>query len=215
MFNIFIKKLKTSYWFLLFEINTFICSFVGVVKSKLFFNKSKRNKLEIGVGNSRKKEGFITSDIDLKTDYPYDLRYGLPFPDESIDFIYAEHVLEHFSYSDLISLLKDCQRALKSGGVFSIVIPNARIYLNAYAHPEHFDFKKYCAWDFGLSYKSKIDYVNYIFYMGGQHRYMFDEDNILIILKDIGFNSVRLRDFDPNLDQMERKYESIYAECSK
>jgi predicted SAM-dependent methyltransferase len=175
------------------------------------------NKLEIGIGNSRKKNGFISSDLSFKTDFPYDLRLGLPFPNESIDLIYSEHVLEHFSYDDLIFLLKDCYRVLKPKGIFSLAIPNAKLYIDAYFNSEKFHFQeKYCRYkEFKLSYRSRLDYVNYIFYMDGHHRYMFDEESILIILTDIGFNNVRLRDFEPNLDKEERKYQSIYAEGIK
>jgi predicted SAM-dependent methyltransferase len=213
--NKYARRLKSSYAVIRFEISSNICSLIGILKSKLFFNKDRVNNLELGVGNSKRKKAFITSDISLKTDFPYDLRLGLPFPEKSIDFIYAEHVLEHFNYDELTHLLMDCYRVLKPSGILSLVVPNASIYLNAYFHPKDFDFKTFCAWDFGLSYKFKIDYVNYIFYMGGHHRYMFDEENILVILKDIGFNNVHLRNFDSNLDQVARKYESIYVECSK
>lgn len=210
-----IKRLKEIYRSVKFEITSYLISLVGLMKAKLAFDKKKVNKLEIGLGNSRKKEGFITSDLNLKTDYPYDLRMGLPFGKDSIDMIYSEHVLEHFSYKDLIFLLKDCYRVMKPNGVFSVAIPNAKIYLNAYANSEPFDQKKYCSYQFGLSYKNKIDYVNYIFYMDGEHRHMFDEESVVTILSEVGFNNVKLRDFDSQIDQEERRYQSIYAEGRK
>ncbi|MFA4828257.1 MAG: methyltransferase domain-containing protein [Thermodesulfovibrionales bacterium] len=208
-------RLKSSCSVIKFEIYALFCSLVGIVKSRVFFRQYNVNKLEIGVGNTARKNGFITSDINLKSDFPFDLRIGLPFPDDSIDIIYAEHVLEHFDYKDLLILLKDCHRALKPTGIMSIVVPNAKIYLTAYFKPEEFEYKKYCLYDFGLSYKHNIDYVNYMFYMGGHHRYMFDEDSILTLLKDEGFKNVHKRDFDDNLDQQDRKYESIYVEATK
>lgn len=198
-----------------FETLSYLYSLIGLIKTKLIFKRNKVNSLEIGLGESKKKKGFITSDLNLKTDFPYDLRLGLPFPNESIDLVYSEHVLEHFSYGDLISLLKDCYRVLKPNGVFSLVVPNARKYIEGYFHPEIMDVEKDCVYQFGLSYKSKIDYVNYIFYMDGQHRYMFDEENILTILSEIGFKDVKLRNFDPALDKEERKHNSLYAEGIK
>ena len=191
------------------------CVVIGLIKVKLLFNQNQKYKLEIGVGNSMRKDGFITSDLSLKADYPFDLRFGLLFPSASLELIYAEHVFEHFHYRDLIAVLSDCYRTLKSGGILSLVVPDAAIYLNAYLHPEKFDYKKYCLYDFGLSYKCKIDFVNYMFYMDGHHHYMFDDENILTILRDIGFKEVRLRSFDPDLDREERRYESIYAEGIK
>jgi len=188
---------------------------VGLTKSRLFFNKQKVNKLEIGIGASEKKKDFITSDLSLRADYPYDFRLGLPFINESLDLIYAEHVFEHFQYRELVSLLADCYRSLKPGGVLSLAVPDTRIYLNAYFHPEEFDYKKYCKYDFGLPYKCKIDFVNYVFYMDGHHHYMFDDENILVLLREAGFRDVRLRSFDPCLDQEARQNVSIYVESVK
>ena len=210
-----INALKRSHSVFKFELLCHFCSLYGALKAKLFFDEKNTNKLEIGIGSSQKKNGFISSDINCSTDYPYDLRLGLPFPDASIDFIYAEHVLEHFDYKDLLNLVKDCYRVLKPNGEFSVVVPDAAIYLKAYNNPDSFDYRKYCLYEFGLTYKTKIDYVNYIFYMDGHHRYMFDKVNLLVILSDCGFRQVSTRNFDPKLDQAARQNESIYARCLK
>lgn len=215
MHNKYWSALKRSYRAIKFEFYCHRCCLYGVLKTKLLFNKNNTNKLEIGIGVSPKKPGFISSDINIATDYPYDLRLGLPFPDASIDFIYAEHVLEHFSYNDLINLIKDCSRVLKPNGVFSVAVPDASIYLMGYSNPDNFDYKKYCLYESGLQYKSNIDFVNYIFYMDGQHRHMFDSENLLSVLSEAEFSQVHLRDFDLLLDQKPRQYESIYAECVK
>lgn len=215
MFSKYWNALKRSYRLIRFELYCHYCCLYGVIKTKLFFKATNNNKLEIGIANSHNKIGFISSDINIGTNYPYDLRLGLPFPDASIDFIYAEHVLEHFIYNDLINLIKDCHRVLKLNGVFSIVVPDASIYLSGYSNPNVFDYKKYCLYEFGLKYKSKIDFVNYIFYMDGQHRHMFDRESILMTLSEGGFSQFRLRKFDSSLDQQLRQYESIYAEGVK
>ena len=36
--------------------------------------------------------------------------------------------------------------------------------------------------------------------MDQQHKYMFDEENLLNILINVGFRSVKLRSFDPFID---------------
>jgi len=52
-------------------------------------------------------------------------------------------------------------------------------------------------------------------YMDGHHRYMFDEENILIILRKAGFRNVRLRAFDAAIDIKQRDFQSIYAYAEK
>ncbi len=66
-----------------------------------------------------------------------------------------------------------------------------------------------------FNHTTLIDYANFIAYMDGEHKYMFDEENLLHILKSNGFRNVRLRPFDPNLDLQERDFVSIYAEAEK
>ncbi len=213
----YIKALKRTIKSAKFEFKCHLCCIVGFVKSKIVFNSKAINKLEIGLGQSIKKKNFISSDLSLSTDFPYDLRLGLPFPDNSINVIYAEHVLEHFSYKDLMNLIRDCYRVLKPHGVFSVAVPDASIYLRAYYNNDNsdFDYKEFCRYEFGLTYKSRIDFVNYIFYMDGHHQHMFDEDSLLTVLKEGGFRQARMRNFDPALDQVARQYESIYAEGVK
>ena len=58
---------------------------------------------------------------------------------------------------------------------------------------------------------SLIDQLNYIAYMGGQHHYLFDEENLVNTLKLSPFTEVKLRQFDPLVDLSERDFESIYA----
>jgi len=47
--------------------------------------------------------------------------------------------------------------------------------------------------------------------MAGEHRYMFDKDNVVWRLRAAGLTDVSLRAFDPALDSPERDFESIYA----
>jgi SAM-dependent methyltransferase len=63
----------------------------------------------------------------------HDLNTGLPFRDGIFDFVYLSHVLEHFSRSDALKLLRDCRRVLSPGGAIRVVVPDleaiARQYL--------------------------------------------------------------------------------------
>jgi predicted SAM-dependent methyltransferase len=169
--------------------------------------------IEVGAGNKKGDNGWITIDLTKNCDIFWDLRKGLPFPDESISKIYSSHFLEHLSFKEGQSFLQECLRVLIKKGLFSICVPNARLYLEAYANNKSLDH--YCKYKSAYNNTTKIDYVNYISYMDGHHKYMFDEENLLFILKNAGFNSVHLRDFNPNLDLIQRDYESIYAEGEK
>lgn len=168
--------------------------------------------LELG---SPKREGmadWIASDINGGGDLALDLLEPLPFPDGAVQRIYASHVLEHFAYpAPMLDVLRECRRILAPGGDLRVAVPNARIFLDGYANPGAFDRARYCTHDVGLGYASRIDCVNFIAYMGGDHRHMFDEENLVAVLAEAGFRDVRLCEFDPRIDVAARRHESIYA----
>jgi predicted SAM-dependent methyltransferase len=173
-------------------------------------------KLELGSSRRQGRADWTFSDIGGGGDMQLDLTQPIPFPNDSVKYIYSSHVLEHFSYpSPMLDLLNECYRILEVDGTFSIAVPNARIFLEAYLDSDAFDKDKYCSWDVGLRYRNSIDFVNFIAYMGGEHKHLFDVDNLVSVLEDAGFCSVRTRDFDPAIDLEERKHESIYALATK
>jgi len=214
MNNKYKNRIKSTIDILQYEIKCYLSMFIGRIKIIAYFDSQKQNKLEIGAGKTR-KTGFITCDLSPRSHFPFDLRAGLPFPDRSIDFLYAEHVFEHFAYKELVTLLSDCYRVLKPNGVISISVPDPNLYIDAYKNNIELNLDTYAKHKFGLTFKSKIDYLNHIFYLDGQHRYMFDAASLQNLLLDSGFTSVRIRNFDSNIDQEIRKDLSIYADARK
>ncbi len=184
----------------------------AVINSLL--QKSQPICLELGP-SSRRMEGWTGVDLNDECDIHHDLLNPLPFPDDRVAEIYSPHVLEHFHYPDIAKLLAECNRILKPGGVFKVAVPDSRIYLKAYFNPKSFDAHCYCRYKPGFQYNSAIDYVNYMAYMGGHHHYTFDEENLIVILSNAGFKSVRPRQYDADLDLEERRYQTIYAEAIK
>jgi predicted SAM-dependent methyltransferase len=89
-------------------------------------------KLEIGGGN-KPKEGYLQMDmkklpgIDIIGDAK-----DIPLKDSSLDEIYGHWVLEHFSYRDIVPLLKHWHSKLKPEGRVYMVTNNGEAHLNAY-----------------------------------------------------------------------------------
>jgi predicted SAM-dependent methyltransferase len=168
-------------------------------------------KLELGSGAKKGTNGYVTVDV-VGADIYRDLRDGIPLRDNTVSAIYTSHLLEHIPFQQLIVFLKECHRVLKPNGVLSICVPNARNYIQAYTEGRQFhnDVASY-AKEGLVSTGSFLDQVNYIAYMGGQHCYLFDEENLLNTLKLAGFDTSCLRLFDSEIDNIERDFESIYA----
>ena len=71
----------------------------------------------------------------------WDVRRGLPFGDGEVDACYASHVLEHLPRDRALLLLAECRRALRSGGILRLVVPDleaiARHYLRLLEEADH------------------------------------------------------------------------------
>jgi predicted SAM-dependent methyltransferase len=174
-------------------------------------------KLELGAGSKPGTNGWITLDQNEVCDINWDLANGIPFPDGSVSVVYASHLLEHFYFRDLMSLLFECYRVLKTEGVISICVPCARLFIEAYTKkdrtfweriPRHF----MPAWN---DTSTMMDILNYMAYMDGHHKFMFDEENLVRILELAGFRDSRLREFDPDVDNPDRRPVSIFAMAKK
>lgn len=170
--------------------------------------------IEVGAGDKKGVGEWLTIDVAPHCDLYWDLRKGIPFPDDRINRIYSSHFFEHLAFPEIQNFLQECKRVLVPGGKFLICVPNARIYLEAYVKGE-FISSAYFGYEPAYNNTTRIDYVNYTAYMNGEHKYMFDQENLVFILKSAGFANVQLRDFDPDLDMAERDFESIYAQAEK
>jgi predicted SAM-dependent methyltransferase len=210
------------------EIKAWLRSIYIKMRYVLFYKHSTRTyighllkknvpmRLEIGAGYKKGTNGWITLDMNKTCDLYWDLRDGIPFPDNSIEAIYSSHLFEHLTYQQILGLLKESKRVLKPGGTFSICVPNARPYIEAYLNNDRTFWNNIPAfYEPALGGNAGLDMVNYIAYMDGEHKYLFDQENLMEVLKVSGFNNVRPRGFDPELDMKGRDYESVYAIANK
>jgi predicted SAM-dependent methyltransferase len=172
---------------------------------------ASNNPINLDIGGADKgRNGWTTLDITDGCDLYWDLRKGIPFPDASVDAIYSSHLFEHLTYQQGQSVLTESMRVLKPGGTFSICVPNARIYIEGYLGVRNIPDEFY-GWRPAFNETTAIDAVNYVAYMNGEHKYLFDIENLLHLLNSAGLTDVKERTLDPMVDRPERDYESIYA----
>lgn len=85
------------------------------------------NGLDIGYrGSVKDAEPVLDTAIGVDLDYPgYDGK-TLPFPDESQDYVFSSHCLEHIL--DYKSIIRDWFRVLKVRGNLIITVPHQFLY---------------------------------------------------------------------------------------
>ena len=69
----------------------------------------------------------------------WDISKRLPCEDNSIDFIFAEHVVEHTDSPTALRFFDECYRILKSGGVARIAVPSVS-QVSLRVDPEYLDW---------------------------------------------------------------------------
>lgn len=174
---------------------------------------------KIGLTTTLVKLGLLDKSYDWK--WPaislVNIKNDLPDEDESVDYIYCSHVLEHFEKEEAINILKECQRVLKDRGVIRIVLPDLSKIIKIYNGAEQFnrDF-------FGFD---KDQYVGFlgklkrVFIRG--HQWMYDTDSAIKLLKESGFGEIKTYSFKkgkvPDLDKLDliqHQKISLYLEAS-
>ena len=139
-----------------------------------------------------RREGWISLDIAPGADARVDLRRGLPFPDASVDEVHSEHVFEHLEYQgEIMLLLAEVHRVLVAGGMLSFSVPNFRPYASAYVTQD----KEWLAERIydrprGLYDATALDLLSWFALRAGEHRYLYDPDNAVERLREVGFIEV-------------------------
>jgi predicted SAM-dependent methyltransferase len=107
-------------------------------------------KVQLGAGSNALKgwlntEGFVASSfthsLSVAENYILlDVREKFPFSDNSVDFIFHEHVIEHLPFHKGLFMLSECFRILKPGGRIRVATPDIQVFIETYgsnASPDH------------------------------------------------------------------------------
>ncbi|MBV9574077.1 MAG: methyltransferase domain-containing protein [Acidobacteriales bacterium] len=146
-----------------------------------------------------------------------DVRKGLPFPSGSVTYIYSSHTFEHFSYSESLKIAKECFRALKTGGIIRIAVPDLELLVRDYtADRDPMASHKFVS---GLSLHHSI---HDLVHPGSNHSQMFDRRSLPHLLQEAGFANPVCREYRdsaiPEINRLElevRREESLYVEAQK
>lgn len=149
-------------------------------------------KLNIGCGTDY-KEGWINIDNNSdhnisKLDLNWDLRNPLPFADNSVDFIFNEHFIEHLTVEEAQRVIKDMMRTLKPGGVMRIAMPDLESVVDHYLHvPLN---KDKVIKDHHLGFvKTRAEWMNMSFRWWG-HRWLYDMEELERRVREAGFDNI-------------------------
>ncbi|MDX2254568.1 MAG: methyltransferase domain-containing protein [Pseudanabaenaceae cyanobacterium bins.39] len=140
--------------------------------------------MKLHIGGTSAHPDWKIFDIEKRdeVDFVGDAADLSQFEDESVDAIYASHVLEHFHHSlnyELVFTLAEWHRVLKKGGQLMISVPDIKTLSWLYSRPN-------------LDLQTRFHIMAMMF--GGQtnqydvHRVGFDFDILCMYLREVGFS---------------------------
>jgi predicted SAM-dependent methyltransferase len=168
-------------------------------------------RLNLGSGPVKIPDWIGIDGIGMGADLSWDLSRGVPFPDDSVRAVFLEHVLEHFSFADGLSVLAECRRVLVPGGIIRVGVPDFGRYIESYAGDRRF------VEDLRPGRPTALLAVAEVALHHG-HRSVWDDETLQRVLTDAGFVEARPRSFGdsdlvPPPDSSFREPETVYAEA--
>jgi predicted SAM-dependent methyltransferase len=216
-----------------------LVSEIRVFLKRSLYNRSSLRRLasldgcrvNVGCGD-RPTPGWINLELRSASNIHFwDCRRGLPFSDNAVKAIYAEHAFEHFDLdAEGKPFLRESLRCLRPGGVLRVVVPDAGAYLRAYgqAWESLASIRQLEAWKQGWRdpwlgdvYSTQMQLINAVFRQHGEHKYAYDRETLVLILRQAGFSQVIPQRFGVSIDRdmapdsEARKTESLYIEAVK
>lgn len=142
-------------------------------------------KLHIGSGPIA-LAGWTNIDI---ADYPgvdhvLDVRASLPF--EDVEFIFAEHFIEHLTLADGLAFLRECRRVMRDDGVLRLSTPNLDwVWLTHYRHPDQLSDEHRL---FGCLEMNRA-------FHGWGHQFLYNFRTLELALRAAGFDRIEPRGY--------------------
>lgn len=163
---------------------------------------SKKIKLNLGSGKDY-RPNWINIDVlpKMKPDLVHDLQNRFPYQDNSVDYVLAQDILEHFIRDDAENFLKEIYRVLKPGGALEIRVPDIQALIKIYSESLA---------DFILFTYGETDETG----VWGSHKYGYTKDSLAVFLKIIGFEIISIQTITTNICCVVKKSTSTFRPLS-
>lgn len=159
-----------------------------------YFRTHKVRKLQFGCWPYL-LDGWINSELyGSDTLVPIDITKRVPVPDNSFDYLFSEHVIEHFSLEQGKEIFKEFHRILKPGGKVRIATPDLQFLVDLYKPRKTAVQKRYIKWatqeffpELGIEHET---FVINNFVRAWGHQFIYDFSSFEFLLKEAGFKTV-------------------------
>jgi predicted SAM-dependent methyltransferase len=180
---------------------------------KRYLESHAIKKLQLGAGPTA-LPGWLCTDVspDSAHSVHLDATQRFPFAENTFDYVFSEHMIEHLSWQDGLFKLKECFRILKPGGTIRIATPDLAVLIGLYDHKDNVLGQRYIEW-ITDNYMEHIDtykasfVINNAFHCWG-HQFLYDGDLLEMAMREAGFTNIRRCSQGESADEQLRDIES-------
>jgi len=158
--------------------------------------------------------GWLNTDIEASETTAYlDLTERFPLDNDTIDYVFTEHGIEHIPYAQGLGMLREAFRVLRPGGKIRVVTPDFE-FLKALHNPEKSDVQKaYIAssieqWLGGSAPPYPEMHVINNFFRNWGHQFIYDEPSLTDALATAGFTGIKRCELNKSDDPVFRNLEN-------
>ena len=158
--------------------------------------------------------GWLNTDRDPETRacIYLDATHPFPLPDASFDYVFSEHQIEHLSYTNGLSMLRECFRVLRPGGRIRTATPDLTTIAGLAAADLSDEQRRYVRWvieTFVPEAPGELSAfaINNAFRNWG-HRFLYNEATLAYALARVGFGDSRRHPMGDSDDDSLRNLEA-------
>lgn len=162
-----------------------------------YLKSHKIKKLQLGCGPYCLKGWLNTELYGSEELVPLNLLKKFPIDDNKFDFVFSEHVIEHFTLEEGYFINQETFRVLKPGGVVRFATPDLGFLVDLYKNKKTKVQKEYINWSFSEFLKeselnlAEDTFVINKFVRSWGHSFIYDFKSMKFLLKKIGFTNIK------------------------
>jgi predicted SAM-dependent methyltransferase len=181
-------------------------------KIRSYFETAQSKKVHLGASRNHLPGWLNTDSVPTDGGVIYlDVTKPFPLRDDSVDYIFAEHLIEHVDYDGGQLMLRECWRVLKPDGRIRIATPDLEVLIGLHGREKTHGQQRYVEWMISRCLPKVEDckdvfVINNAFRAWG-HRFLYDRETLFVTMSGAGFRDIALRQpgksADPHLNGLE------------
>jgi predicted SAM-dependent methyltransferase len=173
--------------------------------ARSYLHQWQVRKLHVGCGRNL-LSGWLNADampLSRKT-LLMDATRPFCFEDDTFDYIFCEHMIEHISYQHGLNMLAECRRVLKTSGKIRISTPDLAFVIGLYQgdkSPLEWEYIRWANRTFvhGVAEDNRGFVINNLMRNWG-HTFLYDENTLTGAMESVGFTNVVKCDLQESKD---------------